>query len=152
MDSGDDSAFDIGRESGGAIVIDHGAASLVAAFVEDALGGDVGRHIVGVAVDPETAMIELGFEAQGVVNDDFTWQEHHREVIPEGPCLDEVGKRGGDGFAAVEACEVFACVVGDGWGGGGGELLPFLPRGQRIVGELDGLIFAFRDVRERKKG
>jgi hypothetical protein len=41
-----------------------------------------------------------------VIDHDFACEEDHRQVVAEGPGLDNVGERPGDRLAAVEPCKV----------------------------------------------
>ena len=114
---------------GGAVVVDHRAAALVAAFLQDALGGDVAGHVVGVGVDPQPAAVELLLQPQRVIDDDFAGQEDHRQLVAEGPGLDRVGECRLKFLAAVEPGELDAGVVADGvLAAASGLFLPLLAR------------------------
>src|SRR4051794_8643176 len=86
----DDFVLETGCERRGNIVVDHGAATFVAAFLENSLRRNVSWHIVGVSVEPQPQAIELALESQGVVDDHLARQERHRERIAELPGLHRV--------------------------------------------------------------
>jgi hypothetical protein len=137
MHGGHDAVFDIGGELGGAVVVDHGTGAFVAAFFEDAAGGDVAGDVVGVAIDPHAGAVKFAFDAEGVVDGDFAGEEDHGHVVAEAPALDEVGQLGGEFFAVVETGEILLRVIGDGGCFGGGEGLPFFASGEGVEGEFD---------------
>ena len=103
-----------GGERGRAVVVDHRAAALVAAFLQDALGRDVARGVVGVGVDPQARAVELLLQPQRVIDDDLAGQEDHRQRVAERPRLDRVGELRLQLLAAVELGELHAGVVADG--------------------------------------
>ena len=122
---GDDFFLEAGAELVGPIVIDHRRFALVAAFAENAFRRNVAGDVVGVGIDPNAAGIEFALQAERIVDHDLAGQEDHRELVAEAPGLNHVGQRGLKRFAAIEAGEVFLCVVGNVGAGVLGAGLPF---------------------------
>lgn len=100
-----DLVFDLFGPDGGLAVIDHGATALVAAFGEDAAGGDVGHDVVAIAGHPGFDAALLGFGANGEIDDDFAAEEEPLEVAAELPELHRVGVGLAERFAGVDFFE-----------------------------------------------
>src|SRR5690242_2739472 len=88
VDFGYDLVFDLLGPDGGLAVVDHGAAAFVAAFGEDAAGGNVSHDVVAVAGEPGFCSVLLGFGANGEIDDDLAAEEEPFDIVAETPELD----------------------------------------------------------------
>ena len=85
--------------------------------------------------------VEIFFEAEGVVDDDFAGEEYGGERVAELPGLDGVSDGGGKFFAGIEVGELDLGVVAVG-GGGFGAFDPGFTRGDLLERECDRLKLA----------
>ena len=152
VDGVDDLLLKTGRELLGTVVVDHRVGAFVSAFLEHALARDVTRRVIGVGDDGEARAVELAFEPERVVDDDFAGEKHDRELIGEAPCLDRVVDIHGQRFAAVESREIHTGVMADGVVALRTRL-PLLARTRRVEGQVDaGILCGGRggDLLERR--